>query len=224
MHLCGVLLARIRILRYGDEVTDTLPDAPRVPHKWYEDVLAILIGTLAVSFGIMLLKLAGGVTGGTSGIAFLLSYVTPWSFGVWFFLINLPFYALAITRMGWQFTIRTFIAVGLVSIFSELHVRFISIGHINLWYACIFGGMIMGLGCLILFRHHASLGGVNILALYLQERLGWRAGYFQLGVDGCIVIAALLLRPLPVVIASVLGAAVLNIILALNHRPYRYFG
>ena len=43
-----------------------------------------------------------------------------WSFGPVFFLLNLPFYALAIWRMGWKFTLRTVCAVGLVSLFAEL--------------------------------------------------------------------------------------------------------
>lgn len=205
-------------------MTDTLPTVSRVPHRWYEDVLALLVGTLAVSFGVVLLGRVGGVSGGTSGIAFLLSYVTPMTFGFWFFVVNLPFYILSVARMGWQFTMRTFVAVGLVSLFSSLHHHFIHIAALNLWYAAILGGVFMGLGFIALFRHHASLGGVNILALYLQDKLGWRAGYFQLGVDGVIVLAALALRPWQTVLASIAGAVVLNLIIALNHRPNRYFG
>jgi len=52
-------------------------------------------------------------------------------------------------------------------------VRF---AELNLVYAAVFGGFAMGVGLLILFRHRASLGGVNILALFLQERFGLRAG------------------------------------------------
>jgi uncharacterized membrane-anchored protein YitT (DUF2179 family) len=80
----------------------------------------------------------------------------------------------------------------------------------------------MGVGLLILFRHRASLGGFNILVLYLQERRGWRAGYVQLALD-CVILAL----SIPVISASsaaisILGAAVLNVSLALNHRPGRY--
>ena len=43
---------------------------------------------------------------------------------------------------------------------------------------------------LILFRHRASLGGFNVLVLYLQERYGWRAGLIQMGLDCSIVVLA----------------------------------
>ena len=84
------------------------------------------------------------------------------------------------------------------------------------------GGVLMGNGFLILFRHHASLGGLGILALLLQKTRGWRAGYVQMAVDAAIVVAAIATVPWPRVAMSVLGAVVLNLVIATNHRPGRY--
>src|SRR5471032_1738279 len=93
----------------------------RTAHTALEDVLAIVIGTLMVSFGVVMLRQVGALTGGTAGMAFLAHYLTQVSFGTAFFIINLPFYYLSIRRMGWQFTLKTFSAVALVSVFSDLH-------------------------------------------------------------------------------------------------------
>jgi uncharacterized membrane-anchored protein YitT (DUF2179 family) len=76
----------------------------------------------------------------------------------------------------------------------------------------------------MLFRHRASLGGVNILALYLQERFGLRAGKVQMGIDVLIVLGAVLVVPLDKVALSILGALALNMVLAINHRAGRYMG
>lgn len=57
------------------------------------------------------------------------------------------------------------------------------------FYATLFGNVIMGIGFIVLFRHKASLGGINILALWLQDRYGIRAGKLQMGVDTCVVLA-----------------------------------
>ncbi|HEY0887958.1 MAG TPA: YitT family protein, partial [Ramlibacter sp.] len=84
------------------------------------------------------------------------------------------------------------------------------------------GGLLCGTGMLMLFRHRASLGGLNTLVLYLQDRLGWRAGKVQMLLDGLILLAALFVADLPRVALSVLGAVVLNLTLAINHRPGRY--
>ncbi len=157
-------------------------------------------------------------------MAFLLQYATGWRFGVWFFVINLPFYYLAVKRMGWSFTLRTFVAIALVSLFSELTGSWIAFDTLHPLYASLMGGSLIGIGMLVLFRHRTSLGGINILALYLQGRYGWRAGYVQLGIDGLIMLAAFLVLPPERVGLSVLGAVALNLIIALNHKPGRYMG
>src|SRR5690606_29411914 len=100
----------------------------------------------------------------------------------------------------------------------------IGIGRIEPLFAALVGGGLMGLGILSLFRHKASVGGINILALFLQERFGIRAGYFQLGVDAVILVIAFFVLPPDRVLYSILGARVLNMIIALNHRPGRYVG
>ncbi|WP_299232159.1 YitT family protein [uncultured Halomonas sp.] len=198
--------------------------SPSSPHRPYEDAMALLLGTLFVALGVAFYTQATLLTGSTAGMAFLLQYATGWSFGVWFFLINLPFYWLAIKRMGWSFTLRTFAAIGLVSLFSELTGRWISIDSLAPFYGALMGGCLIGIGMLILFRHRASLGGVNILVLYLQDRYGLRAGYVQLAIDGVIMLVGLALLPADRVGLSVLGAVALNLIIALNHKPGRYMG
>ena len=87
-----------------------------------------------------------------------------------------------------------------------------------------YGGALAGVGLLMLFRHEASLGGLNILAIYLQKRFGVRAGVFQLTVDACIVVASFFVVSLTTLALSVAGAVALNLVLAVNHRPGRYMG
>lgn len=195
-----------------------------VRHPLWEDALALLLGTAMVALGIALYSHAGLLTGGTVGLAFLLKYFAGWPFGIVFFTLNIPFYVLAIWRMGWSFTLRTVIAVGLVSLLAELTPSWIRFAELNVYYAALFGGLAMGVGLLMLFRHRASLGGVNILALFLQERIGLRAGTFQMGIDAMIVLAAVFVVPLEMVALSVLGAVALNLVLAINHRSDRYMG
>ena len=75
---------------------------------------------------------------------------------------------------------------------------------------------------LILFRHRASLGGFNVLVLYLQERFGWRAGRIQMALDCTIVLCAFALTDWQHIALSVLGAVAVNQTLATNHRSGRY--
>lgn len=195
-----------------------------VRHSVVEDVLGMVTGTFTVSLGLFLLKASGAVTGGTAGLALLLSYMGGLPFGLLFFAVNIPFFALAVWKKGWDFTLRTMAAVALVAGLSDLHP--IALGTLTLdpLYAALGGNLLAGVGLLILFRHKASLGGFNILALILQERLGWRAGYIQMALDTTVVLAALSVVAPASVLLSAVGAVVLNLVVALNHRPGRYLG
>ena len=91
-------------------------------------------------------------------------------------------------------------------------------------YATGVGNLLAGIGMLILFRHSSSLGGLNTMSLIIQDSVGWRAGYVQLAFDVVIITSALTVVPAANVIVSAAGAVVLNVVLALNHRPGRYLG
>jgi uncharacterized membrane-anchored protein YitT (DUF2179 family) len=193
-------------------------------HRLHEDIFAMLIGTMLLSLGIVFYAQVTLTTGSTAGLALLLQYVTGIPFGWLFFAVNLPFYVLAVLRMGWPFTIKTFVCVGLVSYFTAHIPDWLDISSIHPLFAALVGGGMIGLGILSLFRHKASVGGINILSLYLQDNFGIRAGYFQLGVDAVILVAAFFILPLDRVLYSILGALVMNFIIALNHKPGRYVG
>ncbi|EAR09070.1 YitT family protein [Reinekea blandensis] len=195
---------------------------PQNHHSIPEDLLALITASLMVAFGIYLFKQCGFLTGGTAGIALILTQLTPFSFGQIFFTINLPFYYLAWTRMGRRFTLNTFISVAVVSLFSDNLHRVIQVSDLNPVYSAIFGGLLVGMGILIMFRHVSSLGGLGVLAKFVQDRFQISAGKFQMSIDVSIVCIGFFLVSPWVLALSVLGAVALNLVIAINHKPGRY--
>jgi uncharacterized membrane-anchored protein YitT (DUF2179 family) len=193
-------------------------------HTVFEDGQAILTAALFIALGVTMFSTAGLLTGGTAGLAFLIHYATGWRFGVVFFVINLPFVLLALRTLGLAFTVKTFCAIAALSLASELMPLVLRFDFLQPVYAGVMGGFLIGAGLLMLFRHKASLGGINILVLVLQERHGWRAGKVQMAIDCLIVLAALALVEPRLIAVSVLGAVALNLVVAVNHRPGRYLG
>ena len=86
------------------------PARAGVGHCTIEDVLALVTGALFVSFGVVLYREAGLLTGGTAGLAFLAHYAGGGPFGLWFLVLNLPFFAFAARRMGPGFALKTLVA------------------------------------------------------------------------------------------------------------------
>ncbi|HSI57735.1 MAG TPA: YitT family protein [Ideonella sp.] len=210
---------------------DTRPSPPitsrrfaPVEHSLLDDAHALIAGALFVALGLTMYGHAGLLTGGVAGLAFLLSYSTGFNLGGLFFVLNLPFYWLAWRRLGWEFTLKTFAAVAMVSTFTALAPRVVSFDKLDPWVAALLGGILIGFGLLALLRHRASVGGVNIVAQYLQEKRGWSAGKVQMAVDCCVVLAAFWVVEPQRVLQSMLGAVAMSAILVLNHRPGRYLG
>ncbi|MDE2363624.1 MAG: YitT family protein [Hyphomicrobiales bacterium] len=192
------------------------------PHSALEDIQALLTGALFFGFGIVLLKQAHLLTGGTAGAAVLIRYMSGWPTGSVLFAINLPFYLFALQVMGLKFTLRTALAVTLVSVLVDWIPAWIEIGAVQPIFAAILGGSSAGIGILIFIRHKASLGGFNVLSLYIQQSFGWRAGMVQLAFDLVILVFGLEVTGPTLAALSVLGAIALNAVIAVNHRDGRY--
>lgn len=202
-------------------MTEIIAQNP-VSHSVIDDAQGIAFGASMAAFGIVILTQLGFVTGQTAGLAVLISYATGWSFGAVFFIINLPFYWLGYQRMGGAFVAKTFAAVALLSLLSAYLPQYMSFDTLHPAVGAVLFGFISGAGLLALFRHGASLGGVGIVALYLQDKTGFKAGWTQLLFDLGVFTLALILRDPTTVAWSFLGALVLNLVIMMNHRRDRY--
>jgi uncharacterized membrane-anchored protein YitT (DUF2179 family) len=201
-----------------------MPGTTEIPHSLSEDIQALLVAPLFVAFAVLLFRQAGLLTGGTVGLAFLIHYASGWPMGAVVFAINLPFYVFAVRALGWEFAVKTFVAVSLLAIYTEVLPGLISISSIEPLFAAVMAGFLTGVGLLILIRHKASLGGLGVMAIYLQNSRGWPAGKVQMAADVMIVGGALLVRDPLSVGLSIVGALALNLVIAVNHKTGRYVG
>jgi len=199
-------------------------DARVYEHSVAEDVQGMLIASLVAALGLSIFAQGGIMVGGMAGVSFLLHYGLGWNFGLAFILVNMPFYWIAVRRMGWEFTLKTFLAVAATGLLAELLPHWAGWAHMDRWFAAVAGGALSGLGILFFIRHRASLGGIGILAVHLQQSRGISAGTVQLVFDGALMALALWVIEPVNVLYSALGALVLSLVLMFNHRPYRYMG
>lgn len=184
----------------------------------------MVLATLVASLGLAIFAKGGLMIGGMAGVAFLLHYALHWNFGLVFVLVNLPFYWLSVRRMGWEFTLKTFAAVGACGVLTDLLPRWAEYAHIETLFSAIVGGALSGLGILFFIRHRGSLGGIGILAVYLQRERGWSAGKVQMSFDAMLMLVAFFVLTLDKVLYSAIGALMLSLVLMFNHRPHRYMG
>lgn len=154
-------------------------------------LLFILLGCGITSIGVLFLQYSNVVTGGTAGLSLSASYFFDLPFALLFFLINLPFYIFSVLRMGWNFTLWTIFAVTVLSSMTGL-LQWVPYFELPMWLGAIVGGFIIGIGLSMLFMNGASLGGANILALFLQKRYGFNPGKANFIFDATVVLTSIM--------------------------------
>lgn len=194
------------------------------PHTILEDVIGVLTGCILLGVGLVLLKGAGLVTGGTAGLSLLLSYTVHVPLSMLLILVNLPFLALAAWKSGWSFALRSAATVGLVSATSAVAQQFLTVEDVHPAFATVAANVICGVGILIIFRHKSSVGGFSVIAVMVQERTRIRAGHVLMVLDTSVILLAFLVRDPLTVALSALGAIALSIVITMNHKPGRYTG
>jgi uncharacterized membrane-anchored protein YitT (DUF2179 family) len=180
---------------------------------YMQKILNILIGCLLCSIGILALRHAHLVTGGIPGLSLGLSYLLGVPFASVFLSVNLPFYILSIFRMGWNFTLSTVFAAIALSLMTTADQWLPDI-LLPAWAGALFGGAFVGFGLSYLFWNNASLGGVNILVLYLQRQFGWDPGKTTFVMDSAVVLTGVYSVGFIKGIFSVLSVVLISVIIS----------
>ena len=199
-----------------------LSTPPADRHSLWEDALGLAVGCVIMALSVQFLRTEDLITGQIAGLSLLGSYVSGWSFGAVFFVLNLPFYLLALRQMGLRFTLKSFAAVTIMSAMADALPSVLTLDPLHPAIAAILFGVLGGIGLIVLFRHGATLGGVGVVALWLQDTRGIRAGNVQLVFDLGVFALAAFLFDWQTVLWSLLGAVILNVMITVNHRRDRY--
>lgn len=154
-----------------------------------KNLINILLACLITSIGVIILRHSHLVTGGTAGLSLNLSYFSNKPFAIIFFAVNIPFYVFSFIRMGLRFTLSTLFAVTILSLLTSLDKLLPSFTIPSLFGASI-SGLIVGLGLSFLFMNGSSLGGSNMLALFLQKKYNINPGKTNFLFDFCVVISS----------------------------------
>lgn len=131
------------------------------------DVIYIALGAFFIAVGINLFLLPHKMTtGGASGIATVVYYLTNIPLGVTILAVNIPLFVIAITKLGLKFSIKTIISTVLLSVFIDVFEfkGIVDSFNADLFTSCLFGGIIVGIGLSLTFKAGASSGGSDLLA------------------------------------------------------------
>lgn len=127
--------------------------------------------------------------------------------GIIYYLVNIPIFILAYTRMGRKFFVKTVITVTAISAFSALIPTQMIVDDVMA--ACIVGGIISGAGVGIILRMGSSGGGMDVIGVLLTRwKRDFSVGKVGLLVNMALYLSCLFLFDMGIVVYSVINAAV----------------
>jgi uncharacterized membrane-anchored protein YitT (DUF2179 family) len=111
------------------------------------------------------------ISGGITGIAMIVNYLTGWPVGVMIIAMNIPLFAISWRRFGVHFMVGSLVGMLLSAVMVDLFAVFHIVATRNLLLACIYGGGIKGLGLGLVYLAGATTGGVDIMAKFVRARM-----------------------------------------------------
>ncbi len=143
------------------------------------------------------------IIGGIYGTGLLIYYETNlFSPGIWYFLLNVPLLITGLIFLSKRFFFYSLYGVCALTFFAELLTLNFMIN--NQLYAAIAGGAICGVGAGINLRSRGSSGGLDIIAIILNQKFNFGVGKFFMLYNAALF-AFMLTRYQPdIVIASII--------------------
>lgn len=155
-----------------------------------KNALYILAGLLCSTAAYNLYLIPNNIAaGGFTGIGQLVNSFTGIKVGTVSILLNIPLFALSMKRLGWEFGLRSLLAMLGLSLFID----YLPIPCVtnDMLLATVFGGVLCGTGFGLILRGSATTGGTDMLAALVHRCLPIvRVSVGIFAIDGLVILAS----------------------------------
>ena len=137
---------------------------------YLKNFIYIVFGCLLAAFGTGIFLLPAKLScGGFSGIATVIYYLFDFKVGYTIMILNIPLFIYSILKMGKGFTIKSIFATIIYSCFIDLFsIKEIVIN--DMFLACVYGGILIGVGLALVLKANASTGGTDLVAHIMLDK------------------------------------------------------
>lgn len=151
-------------------------------------LLLLLLGSALVAAGLNLFLIPHALlSGGASGVAMIIGYVTGWNIALLYFAVNLP-----ILIWGWFVIGKRFIFLSIISVLvTTWLLEWIPIDSVadDPLIGAVFGGVLIGIGSGLCLRVGGSTGGIDIIGSIVTQKHDFPLGTMLFILNGLIVLS-----------------------------------
>lgn len=152
-------------------------------------------------------------SGGIAGIALLCNYMLGMPIGVVSMVLNIPLLFFGYKMLGRDFFFKTMYMTVLSSVLTDL-AGFLPAYEGDILLACLFGGMIKGVGFGLIIRVGGTSGGSDVVSKYLYRKRAVPIGTTNMSINVCVLaISALFLRSLESLFYGVIAQYVVSVVM-----------
>ncbi|MCI8760569.1 MAG: YitT family protein [Clostridia bacterium] len=133
------------------------------------EIIGTIAGAFIMAVGVSLFLLPNQLSsGGISGIATITYYLLNIPMGTMILIINIPLFLIAIYKIGKNFFVKSLIGTIALSVFIDFLDKIEPLTN-DRFLACIYGGIIMGLGTALILKVNSSTGGTDLIGYIAKE-------------------------------------------------------
>ena len=137
--------------------------------KQIAEIFGTILGSFVISIGISLFLLPNQLSsGGIAGIGTIIYYLLKIPMGTTIILLNIPLFLISILKIGKSFFVKSLIGTISLSIFIDWLDKFKPLTQ-DRFLACIYGGIIIGVGTAIILKVNSSTGGTDMVT-YIAKK------------------------------------------------------
>lgn len=132
-------------------------------------ILGTMVGSLIMALAVSQFLLPNELSsGGFSGIATIAYYLLKIPMGTTIILLNVPLFIIAGFKIGKDFFIKSVIGTTSLSFFIDILDKLPPLTE-DKFLACIYGGILTGIGTAIILKSHSSTGGTDLLSNIIKD-------------------------------------------------------
>ena len=133
------------------------------------EILGTILGSFVMALGVSLFLLPNQLSsGGVAGIATITYYLLNIPMGTMVLLINIPLFLISILKVGKYFFVKSVIGTVTLSFFIDFLDKFKPLTE-DRFLACVYGGIILGIGTAILLKTNSSTGGSDLVSYVAKK-------------------------------------------------------
>ena len=128
-------------------------------------VVGACILALATSFFLLPNELSAG---GFSGIATIVYYIFNIPMGRTILVLNIPLFIFSLYKIGKSFFLKSLVGTISLSIFIDIFDKYPPLTNDKI-LACLYGGILTGIGTAIILKYHSSTGGSDLVTSLVKK-------------------------------------------------------